>query len=39
MVMSLRNFIYDGMGMKLLQKSGIKVGILTSEDRFLNRRR
>ena len=30
---------YDGMGMKLLQKSGIKVGILTSEDRFLNRRR
>tara|TARA_B100000683_G_scaffold12541_1_gene13310 strand:+ start:7808 stop:8950 length:1143 start_codon:yes stop_codon:yes gene_type:complete len=30
---------YDGMGMKLLQKSGIKVGILTSEDRVLNRRR
>lgn len=30
---------YDGMGMKLLQKSGIKVGILTSEERVLNRRR
>ena len=30
---------YDGMGMKLLQKSGIKVGILTSEDKQLNRRR
>ncbi len=30
---------YDGMGMKLLQKLGIKVGILTSEDRNLNRRR
>ena len=30
---------YDGMGMQLLQKSGIKVGILTSEDKQLNRRR
>ena len=30
---------YDGMGMQLLQKSGIKVGILTSEDNQLNRRR
>ena len=30
---------YDGMGMKILQKSGIKVGILTSEDIDLNRRR
>ena len=30
---------YDGMGMKILQKSGVKVGILTSEDIDLNRRR
>ena len=30
---------YDGMGMKMLQKSGIKVGVITSEDRVLNRRR
>ena len=30
---------YDGMGMQLLQNSGIKVGILTSEDKQLNRRR
>ena len=30
---------YDGMGMQLLQKSGVKVGILTSEDKQLNRRR
>lgn len=30
---------YDGMGMKLLQKSGFKVGMITSEDRDLNRRR
>lgn len=30
---------YDGMGFKLLQERGIKVGILTSEDRDLNRRR
>ena len=30
---------YDGMGMKILQKSGIKVGILTSENIDLNRRR
>ncbi len=30
---------YDGMGFQLLQKSGIKVGILTSEKRKLNRNR
>ena len=30
---------YDGMGFQLLQKTGVKVGILTSEDRELNRRR
>ena len=30
---------YDGMGFQLLQKTGIKVGILTTEDRELNRRR
>ncbi len=30
---------HDGMGFQLLQKAGIKVGILTSEDRELNRRR
>ena len=30
---------YDGMGFQLLQKTGVKVGILTSEDRQLNRRR
>ena len=30
---------YDGMGMQLLQQSGIRVGVLTSEDRELNRRR
>ena len=30
---------YDGMGFQLLQKTGIKVGILTTEDRSLNRRR
>ena len=29
----------DGMGLQLLQKTGVKVGILTSEDRNLNRRR
>ncbi len=28
---------YDGMGFNLLQKSGIKVGVLTTEDRDLNR--
>ena len=26
---------YDGMGMKLLQAKGFKVGILTSEDRMI----
>ena len=30
---------YDGMGFQLLQKTGVKVGILTSENRELNRRR
>ena len=30
---------YDGMGFQLLQKKGIKVGILTTEDKELNRRR
>ena len=31
--------VYDGMGFQLLQKTGVKVGILTTEDRELNRRR
>ena len=30
---------YDGMGFQLLQKSGIKVGILTTENRKLNKNR
>lgn len=30
---------HDGMGMKMLQEKGIKVGIITSEDRELNQRR
>ena len=30
---------HDGMGMKLLQKKGFKVGIITSEDRAINRNR
>lgn len=29
----------DGMGLQMLQKKGIKVGIITSEDRELNQRR
>lgn len=29
----------DGMGMRLLQDNGLKVGIITSEDRELNQRR
>lgn len=29
----------DGMGLKMLQQSGIKVGVITAEDRDLNRRR
>lgn len=29
----------DGMGLKLLLKAGIKVGVITAEDRNLNRRR
>lgn len=30
---------YDGMALQLLQKQGVKVGMLTTEDRALNRRR
>ena len=30
---------YDGMGLQLLQNTGVKVGILTTEDRKLNKRR
>ncbi len=30
---------YDGMGLQLLQQIGLKVGIITSEDRTLNKRR
>ena len=30
---------YDGMGFQLLQKLGVKVGIVTTEDKQLNRRR
>jgi YrbI family 3-deoxy-D-manno-octulosonate 8-phosphate phosphatase len=30
---------YDGMGLQLLQRKGVKVGILTTEDKGLNRRR
>ena len=30
---------YDGMGFQLLQRTGVQVGILTTEDRDLNRRR
>ncbi|MGI5821676.1 MAG: cytidylyltransferase domain-containing protein [Bacteroidales bacterium] len=30
---------YDGMGLKLIKEKGIKVGIITSEDRQLNRNR
>ena len=30
---------YDGMAFQLLQKNGIKVGIITSEDRDINRNR
>jgi len=30
---------YDGMGFKLMQQKGVKVGIITSEDVELNRRR
>ena len=29
----------DGMGMKLLQEKGFKVGIITSEDRLINKNR
>ena len=31
--------VYDGMGFQLLQKTGVKVGILTTEDREINRKR
>jgi YrbI family 3-deoxy-D-manno-octulosonate 8-phosphate phosphatase len=30
---------HDGMGMKLLQEKGFKVGIITSEDKQINRNR
>ena len=30
---------YDGMGFQLLQETGVKVGILTTEDRLINKRR
>ncbi|MBX2965963.1 MAG: acylneuraminate cytidylyltransferase [Cyclobacteriaceae bacterium] len=30
---------YDGMGFKLLQQSGLKTGLITQEDRQLNKRR
>lgn len=30
---------YDGMAFKILQKRGVKVGIITTEDRHLNRNR
>jgi len=30
---------YDGMGFQLLQRTGVQVGILTTEDKDLNRRR
>lgn len=30
---------YDGMGFKLLRESGIQTGLVTSEDRLLNKRR
>jgi YrbI family 3-deoxy-D-manno-octulosonate 8-phosphate phosphatase len=31
--------VYDGMGFHLLQKTGVKVGIVTTEDKQMNRRR
>lgn len=31
--------VYDGMGMKLLQKYGVKVALITSEDKVLNKNR
>ena len=31
--------VYDGMAFRLLQEKGLKVGIITTEDRDLNRRR
>ncbi|MGI9541789.1 MAG: KdsC family phosphatase [Cyclobacteriaceae bacterium] len=31
--------VYDGMGLQLLQQKGIKVGLITAEDRMLNQRR
>ena len=30
---------HDGMGMKLLQQKGFRVGIITSEDRIINKNR
>ena len=31
--------VYDGMGFQLLQKTGVKIGIVTTEDKQMNRRR
>ena len=31
--------VYDGMGFQLLQKTGVKVGIVTTEDKQMNRKR
>lgn len=31
--------VYDGMGFQLLQKTGVNVGIVTTEDKQMNRRR
>ena len=31
--------VYDGMGFQLLQKTGVKEGIVTTEDKQMNRRR
>ncbi len=31
--------VYDGMGLKLMQREGVKVALITSEDRKLNKRR
>ncbi len=31
--------VYDGMGLQIIQNSGIKTGIITSENRALNQRR
>ncbi|MBT6013799.1 MAG: HAD hydrolase family protein [Flavobacteriales bacterium] len=31
--------VYDGMGFQILQKTDVKVGIITTEDKRMNRRR